>query len=339
MRPVGWLVLTGLTALAALDALGIAVRARPAGRAELGVIASAVFFAFLSLPVLALGYAGWLTPLRLGGVSLTVFAAAFALLARRAGVRALLVESRRAAAGLARMPLDALREAARARSVVLLGLLGAGGVVLAALVLTVFVPNGAWDGFLYHEPIIGFAIQNHGFAVVPLQLHQTAQAINGYPHLCESVGIWFVIFTDKTLIELPNTLAAPAMMLAAYVLVRRFGDRVTSMGWACVLLLVPQAWTQLCQTYIDVEVAFFALAALAFVTRPAYRLRDAVLATLALVLFAGFEELGAGHRATARSARVRAPRRRAPPPAAGHARRRALRRRGPRRGGAGHAGA
>jgi hypothetical protein len=94
-----------------------------------------------------------------------------------------------------------------------------------------------------------------------------------------------VIFTDRTLVELPDVLAGPALMACTYALARRFGDRVTAMGWATVGLLMPQTWAQLCQVCIDVEVGFFALAAILLATRPSYRARDALLATLAMALF------------------------------------------------------
>jgi 4-amino-4-deoxy-L-arabinose transferase-like glycosyltransferase len=174
----------------------------------------------------------------------------------------------------------------------MVALLYAGFILLACIPLTVFVPNETYDGFLYHEPIVGFALQNHGFATVSLPPIQAVQAANGYPHVAESLALWFVVFTDKTLIELPNNLAAPPLMLAAYALARRYGDRLTAVGWACVLFLLPQVWSQLCQTLVDIEVAFFALAAVYFATRPVYRVRDAWLATLGMALLVGSKGTG-----------------------------------------------
>ena len=100
------------------------------------------------------------------------------------------------------------------------------------------------------------------------------QDINGYPHLCEAVMYWLVAFTDKTLIELPNELGAVGMMLATYALAARFGDRLTALGWACAIFLMPQAWSQLCQSLIDMIVAFFAILAVYFATRPRLRTRS-----------------------------------------------------------------
>ncbi len=289
---VGWIVLTLLTALAALNALGLAVRSEPSGRAELGVIASAAFLGQLVAPVFVLGYAGVLTATSIGLAATVSFLVVFALLVRGRSWRTYLRECAQAFESLARLPLEALREALRARSLVTVGLLYAGMILLACIPLTVFVPNETYDGFLYHEPIVGFALQNHGFATVDLPPIQAVQAANGYPHAAEALALWFVVFTDKTLIELPNNLAAPAMMLAAYALARRYGDRLTAVGWACVLFLLPQVWSQLCQTLVDIEVAFFALVAVYFATRPVYRVRDAWWATVGMALLIGSKGTG-----------------------------------------------
>jgi hypothetical protein len=284
---LGWFVLCVLTLLATVDALGIALRTKPSGRAELAIMAAGAGFALVAGPVLVLGYANILTPGALASVSLVVLCGIFALLARGRGAAALLRGCATAARGIARMPFDALVETARARSVVFAGLVVSAGVLAAAFFLTVFAPNEAWDGLLYHEPIVGFAIQNHGFAVVPVPMNVSNQDINGYPHLCEAVMYWLVAFTDKTLIELPNELGALGMMLATYALAARFGDRLTAMGWACAIFLMPQAWSQLCQSLVDMIVAFFALLAVYFATRPTLRTVDAWCAILGMALLLG----------------------------------------------------
>jgi hypothetical protein len=289
---LGWAILTLLTCFATLDALALAARARTAGRAELALVATAAWFALITAPVLVLGYANALTPGTLVPASLGLSSAAFLAVLRGRTVRDVLRTSSNALAAIVSIPRDALREAARARSIVFVGLAFSGAILVASYFLTVFAPNENWDGFLYHEPIVGFAIQNHGFAIVPLPMHQAVQATNGYPHLCEAAMYWLVAFTDKTLIELPNGIGAPAMMLALYVLARRFGDRVTAMGWACVLFLMPQAWSQLCQTLIDMVVAFFVLFAIHFATRPQLRISDALWAILGMALVLGSKSSG-----------------------------------------------
>jgi hypothetical protein len=288
----GWVVLTLLTTLAAVNALGLGVRAKPSGQAELGIVASASFFGLLIAPVFVLGYAGVLTRTTVGFTALCLELTVFAWLKHGHTWRADLHDRAEAFRALARMPIDALVEAFRARSIVVVALLYVGGLLVVSVLFTVFVPSESWDGFLYHEPIMGFAIQNHGFAIVDLPRIQAVQAANGYPHAAEALALWFVVFTDKTLIELPNGLAAPPLMLVTYALARRYGDRLTAVGWACVLILVPQAWAQLCQTYIDIEVAFFAVAAMYFATRPVYRVRDAACASLCMALLIGSKGTG-----------------------------------------------
>jgi 4-amino-4-deoxy-L-arabinose transferase-like glycosyltransferase len=289
---IGWAVLAVLTGLAVTNAVGLALRAEPSGRAELGVAAAAAFFGLLIAPVFVLGYAGALTPTTVATSALLFELVVFALLVRGRTLRGDLCARGRALASLARLPADALVAAFRARSLVGVAMVYVCGLLLASIVFTVFVPNESWDGFLYHEPIVGFAIQNHGFAIIDLPRSQAVQATNGYPHAAEALALWFVIFTDKTLMELPNVLAAPALMLVAYALARRYGDAITAIGWACVLIFVPQAWAQLCQTYIDLEVAFFALVAIYFATRPTYRVHDAWWATLGAALLIGSKGTG-----------------------------------------------
>jgi len=284
---LAWSVLIALTVLAALAALGIAVRAAPGGRAELGILATLVFFALLVTPVYLLGYTGHLTAPLLASLSAPLFGAAFLASAWRRGVRRHLHDTLDHALAILSMAPDGLRQALGARSVVLVGLLWSAGVIGLSAWIMYLAPSESWDGLFYHEPMVGLAIQNHGFAVVNLPLIEAVQAVNGYPRLCESVALWFVIFTDKTFIEIGNTLAAPALMWAVYAIARRFGDRVIAMGWAAVTLLMPAMWTQLSSSMIDVEVAFFLLAALYFCTRPRYRVRDAVCATLAMLLVTG----------------------------------------------------
>jgi hypothetical protein len=281
---VGWIVLAVLTLLAAASSLGIALRAKPSGRAELAIAAMISFFAFVGGPVLVLGYANRLTAATLGWLSLLVSAGAFSVLFRRRSPNAQLRDWANAARAIALAPIDGLREAARARSVVFVGLVCSGGLVALAFLLTLLVPYASWDGFYYHEPIVGYAIQNHGFAMVDLPPKQPVQSINGYPRICEAVSLWFCVFTDKTLVELPNDLGAVGLIWCVYAIARRYTDRVTAMGWATVLFLMPATWSQLCASYIDAQVGFFLLAATYYATRPAYRVRDAMWATLAMAL-------------------------------------------------------
>jgi len=284
----GWLLLFALTTMAAIAALGVTVRAKPAGRAEAGVLFTALLFSVIVTPVFGLGYTNRLRPWLLVLASLAFSLAVLSASARGRTPTEHARDIRRLAIGLLRLPLDAFRETARARSFALLGLAAAVFSILFSAWLSYLAPSESWDGFFYHEPIVGFALQNHGFRFVELPPLMVVQGTNGYPRLCEALALWLVVFTDKTLIELGNNLAAPGLMLAVFVLARRFcADRVIAMGWASAVLLMPAMNSQLRTPMIDVEVAFFLVAALYYATRPALTLTDGLAATLLLALTVG----------------------------------------------------
>jgi hypothetical protein len=136
----GLFVLASLTCLAALNALGAAVRFRPDGRAELGIVAMTVLFVELSVPVVVLGYAGQLTPTKLGFFSLLLFGVFHFALLRREPWRQFLGECLEAAGVLARLPGDGLRETARLRSPAFVGLVWSGGIIGYAFLLAVRYP-------------------------------------------------------------------------------------------------------------------------------------------------------------------------------------------------------
>ncbi len=285
---LAWLLLFGLTVFAAFASLGVTLRAEPEGRAEAGVLWTASFIALICAPILALGYAGQLRPALVALASIACSLAAFALSARGPGPRAHARAIGGAALGLLRLPGDALHLAFEARSFAFLGLVVAALSIALSASLSWLAPSESWDGFFYHEPIVALALQNHGFGVVPLPPNMVVQAINGYPRLCEALALWFVIFTDRRLIEIGNTLAAPGLMLALYVIARRYcADRVPLLGFCAALFLMPAVLTQTRSSMIDVQVGFFLLVALHFATRPVFRLRDALAATLGMALITG----------------------------------------------------
>ncbi|MDI1479300.1 hypothetical protein QHF84_21985 [Polyangium sp. y55x31] len=281
------LLLCVLVSFAAFAALGAALRAEPEGRAELGLLASTVFFGLIIVPVFALGYTNRLTPGALALLSFVVSAATFAASLRGRAPRAFVREIARAGVSLARLPWDALGLAWRAQSSVVLGLLASTFAIVASAWITYLAPSESWDSFFYHEPMIGFALQNHGFQMVDLPRTLVVQATNGYPRGAEAFALFFVAFTGKTFVEIGNTLAAPALSLGVFLLARRFAsDPVPCMGWAAVVLLMPATTSQLRTSMIDVVVGAFLLAALHFATRAEARMRDAVITAgcLALVL-------------------------------------------------------
>ncbi len=278
---MGWLLLALLTTLALFAAAALAMRTKPEGRAELG-IATALFFTLLtSGPIYVLGYSNTFYSSSLAALSLASSVAVLAIAGRR-NVRAFLKTCASALGDLERAVRDGLNESLRAKSLVFIGLLWCLGIVFISLVLTWFITVNGWDDFLYHTPIMGFAIQHHGFRVVDMPHDMSVQGTNGYPRLCESTALWFVCFTDRTLVELPAALYTYPLMLGMYALARRYTNRVHAMGLAVVMLLIPHVWHTMCSTYNDLEVAFFFVAALYYASRPVFRLEDALLATLAM---------------------------------------------------------
>jgi hypothetical protein len=297
---LGWLLLAALTALAAFAALGVAARLPLEGRAERALAALLVFYAVVAVPIFALGYTGLLRAPLLAVLSVATSSATFAVSARGSGLRAHAEATRELGRALARVPGDAFKEAIAARSFAVLGLAATVLAIVASAWLSWLAVSESWDGFFYHEPIVGFALQNKGFRMVDLPPAMVVQGINGYPKLCEGFALWFVIFTDKTLIEIGNTVAAPGLVLASYLLVRRFdrrndgspapsadGDRPSAMGWATLVLLMPAMLTQLRTSMIDVEVQLFLAAAVLFATRPRLDATAAALAFLAMALLTG----------------------------------------------------
>jgi len=147
-----------------------------------------------------------------------------------------------------------------------------------------------WDSLWYHEPIVGFAIQTHSLHVYPLP--SGIQNINGYPKAAELTALWWVIFTDRRLIDLSSCIAAPCLMLATYTLMRRFSeDRVHAIGWASAVMLMPAATSELQTLYIDIHYAWLLVVTLLFATRPVFRLRDAIFCSFAATLLLGTKGL------------------------------------------------
>lgn len=272
-------------------ALALALAMKLNGRAELALAASIIATGIIATAVHVLGWTGYLAEVPLAVLTTALASAALGLAGVHLGARTLRLQLTGALLGLLRMPLDALREVWEARSFLFVGVAGAGGLIVYTLWLSYLSPSGAWDGIWYHETIVGFAIQNRGFAIEPLPL--SLQYVNGFPRVCESLNLWLVIFTDKRLIESANSLMAVPLMLSVYVLAQRAGaTRVLAMGWASALLWMPGAVLQLRSTYIDVHVAALVLAAAHFSTRPLLRLRDSWLVILCLSLVMGAKGMG-----------------------------------------------
>jgi hypothetical protein len=287
---VGFALLLVLSTLAAFAALAVAVRARLRGRAALLVAATMIWNALVVAPIYALGLTNRLWPRSLAVGALVTSLAALGLASRGVGFRQLARETVQAFAGLLRMPFDALALSARPFRFVFVGVLFTG-VLLIYLALSAYFGQqlSHWDPLWYHDPIVGFTIQNHGFAMVDLP--DTLQKINGYVRLGEMTQLWLVIFSDRRLADLANLLFAPAIAAATYTLARRYTSRVLAIGWGVATILMPACASYLHSTYVDPQNAALVLGGIVFSTLERPRLRDGALGALGLALAIGSKGL------------------------------------------------
>jgi hypothetical protein len=289
---LGFTLFVSLSLFAALAAVAVALRLRCRGRAELALGAMVLWHAIVLLPLTWLGWTNHLTRSSAGMLVCSTSLASLTLTFIRVDPRDHLVDLRRAIVRLLRLPFDGIGLAYRDNGFIAFGALFALGTMLWTAWLSYLAPSSAWDGIWYHESIVGWAIQNHGFQTVAMPL--ALENVNGCPRLSETLNLWFVLFTDRRFIEVPNSVAAaPMLMLGFYTIARRFAPTpANAIGWATALYLVPACLLQMRSTYIDVQVAAFFLAALHYSTRPEMRLRDGWMAALCLGMLAASKSLG-----------------------------------------------
>ncbi len=287
---MGFLLLLILSVLAAVAALGIASRARLRGRAQVTVAATLLWNALVLLPIYVLGLLDVLTAARLAVASAVVSLAAGAAACYGVGVRATLAVVLRLARGQLRLPVDALVMSWRARSLIFVGVLFAA-VLLPYMALSAYLaqPLPHWDPLWYHDTMVGFTIQNHGFAMVPLP--DTLQKVNGYVRLGEMTQLWMVIFADRRLADITNILFAPAIATATYALARRYADPLIAIGWGVAVVISPTCAGLLHSTYVDPQYGALMLGAILFATQDQPRCADGLLAGLALALTIGSKGL------------------------------------------------
>src|SRR5580658_9345308 len=236
---LSFLLLLLLTALSAIAATAVTLRVQMSGRAE-RLVAGAVTWNFLILlPIYGLGWIHGLDAMNLALASLSISGGAFVLSARGRSLRDHARETARAALGLARLPLEAILVAARPVSLILLVILGTEGLIAWSAICAYYGhPWRMWDCLWYHEPIIAFTIQYRGFQV--MDLPDSLARINSLPRAGEMTNLWFVIFTDRRLIDITNSLLAPALVASVYLLSARYAkSRAVALGWACAFFLTP----------------------------------------------------------------------------------------------------
>ena len=202
----------------------------------------------------------------------------------------MLADVARLARGQLRLPVDALLMSWRARSLIFVGVLFAA-ILLPYLALSAYLaqPLAHWDPLWYHDAIVGFTIQNHGFTM--LNLPETLQKVNGYVRLGEMTQLWMVIFADRRLADMTNLLFAPAIATATYALARRYAEPLIAMGWGVAVVISPTCAGLLQSTYVDPQYGALLLGAILFATVDQPRITDGLLGGLALALTIGSKGL------------------------------------------------
>ena len=170
--------------------------------------------------------------------------------------------------------------------------------------LTYLLPSDAWDGVWYHDLAVGYALQRHGYSEVDLPPGGFQQAF-GYPRNSEMSSLWFVIFADRKLIELPSVLAAIPLALGVYCLCERYGKgaSVASLLWAVAMVLLPGARLQMRTTYVDLLFAAMTVVAFYFASDPDLRSDGrTIMASVAIGLALGSSRRSAIDHAVLHSA-------------------------------------
>lgn len=252
-----------------------------------------LWVALLVVPVHALGWLGLLGRASVAATAL-VLSAGLAAWGLTGGDGTPRTRGSRALATPVRVLRRAYAHTVAERSLVTLGLLAVPLILVAATWLSYLAPSGSWDGLIYHEPMVGFALENGGFETA-LPTHPTCglQLVDAFPRMAENLTLWFVAFWDRRVIELGQILVAPILLLSAYLVFRRFVASATvAVGMACGLFLMPAVVLQLRSTLVDVFFASFVAAALFFTTRGGLRARDVWMAGLCLGLALGSKVSG-----------------------------------------------
>jgi hypothetical protein len=289
---LGFLTFGGLSAFAGLAALALAVRLRWGGRAETALSALVAWNAIVLLPLTWLGWMNLLTRLSAAMIVPSTALGVLTLSFVKVEPREHWAQIRRTFFALLRMPFEAVARGWKLDAFLAFGVAFSILTMFWTTWLAYLAPHTSWDGIWYHDSIVGWSIQNHGFSTVSLPIG--LENVNGVPRLVETMNLWFVLFTDRRLIEAPNSvIAAPMLMLGFYCIARRHTRTpTTAMGWAAALYLMPASLLQMRSTYVDVYVAAFFLAGLHYATRPAMRLRDGWMAGLCLGMLGASKALG-----------------------------------------------
>lgn len=277
-------VLTTVVVLASVAAT-LSIRSR----AEGVVAASLVFVGIVVAPSYVFGLTNHLTRATLGGSAMVVALGILGVQASRLGPLRAMARIGERLLAYASLPFEGIAASWKQRSLLTVGAALAAGFFPYMLLVAYLAPTWRdWDGLWYHEPVVGFTIQNHGFAPIPLPMG--LQVINGVHRLGELTDLWFAIFAGRRVVEMGNVVTMPLYAASVFVLVRRFTrDVVSGVAWASAMILLP-AYLRLVQsTLCDPESAGLLLAAAWFVTHRRLDRVNAGWAILALTLAVGIK--------------------------------------------------
>ncbi len=265
---------------------------------------------FAVLPIYILGSFHSLTRAALGVVlAALAMAGLVASRARWGALRALLVE-------LTKTPVVVLRDTVRDSAPIGIIALGVTGYALFGLIAAFYAPTWrSFDALWYHEPIVGFAIQNKGFSWVnlPVELH----VVNANPRASEMLQVFFALYGGRRLVDLASVFAFMGFGIGLHALLGRFtSSAAMRFGFTVTVLLIPGFFLQLGTTYVDVHVTALLVVAWFYSTGPVVTRKHLVLVALALMLSLGAKAtaylpgvltaLVAGTRYTLRERRLRA---------------------------------
>ena len=283
-----------LSAILLAASLAVVTRLRIESRSERIVACSIVASALQMAPFYVLGVTGLLRRSTVAMATILTCVGVIAVAARRPlDARSLASGAIRTGGELFRTPIDAITLLARERSPHLLAVLLCLGLFLWSGISAYLAPSWrGWDAIWYHETMIGFTLQNGGFAVVDMPM-SGLQKVNGYPRLCEMTQAWFALFAGRRIIDLPNTLFLPALFAGSFLLVGRATANLSArLAWAAAVVLTPACVNLLQSVYVDPQTAAYTVAAAHFSTRPLFRLRHAALAATAVACIVGAKILG-----------------------------------------------
>ncbi|MBX3191914.1 MAG: hypothetical protein KF819_33295 [Labilithrix sp.] len=265
----------------------VAIASNFKSRAETVIAASLVFNGLILLPIYGLGLVGALTRVTLGLFVVVMCGLVVFVHARRNDGLRTLRDTAKRSLKLMLLPLEGIWRTWQRRSLTMIGAVAATLAFPYMLLCAYLAPAWRdWDALWYHEPLVGFTIQNHGFAPVPLP--PMLQVINGVQRLCEMTQVWFAIWAGRQVVDVANIVFMPLFAASMFALARRYTkDVLTGIAWASAIVLVPGYLRLVQSTMVDPQSAALLLAAAYWVTHPVLDRKNALYAILALTLAVG----------------------------------------------------